>query len=100
MHELSRQAFHAPLQFAPAQFDILERGLERMRGMLHQFAADIFPSEAPLEAAAMHELLAFTRAASAIHLADTPDSAGVVTTHWPAELMTGVIMFCAFRAGV
>ena len=78
MHELSRQAFHAPLQFAPAQFDILERGLERMRGMLHQFAADIFPSEAPLEAAAMHELLAFTRAASAIHLADTPDSAGVV----------------------
>ena len=78
MHELSRQAFHAPLQFAPAQFDILERGLERMRGMLHQFAADIFPSEAPLEAAAMHELLAFTRAASAIHLADTPDSAGAV----------------------
>ncbi|HVJ60590.1 MAG TPA: ATP-binding protein, partial [Burkholderiaceae bacterium] len=46
--------------------------------MLHQFAADIFPSEAPLEAAAMHELLAFTRAASAIHLADTPDGAGAV----------------------
>jgi chemosensory pili system protein ChpA (sensor histidine kinase/response regulator) len=44
------------------QFDILERGLERMRGMLHQFAAGIYPDEAPLEAGALRDLVAVLRA--------------------------------------
>jgi chemosensory pili system protein ChpA (sensor histidine kinase/response regulator) len=46
-----RAALHA------AHFDVLERSIERMRGMLHQFAAGAFPAEAPLEAGALRDLL-------------------------------------------
>lgn len=63
MHELDRRP--APLALAPAQFDVLERAIETMRGMLHQFAAGIFPTEAPLEAAAVAELLRVIRATAA-----------------------------------
>jgi chemosensory pili system protein ChpA (sensor histidine kinase/response regulator) len=44
------------------QFDVLERGVERMRGMLHQFAAGIYPDEAPLEAGALRDLVMMLRA--------------------------------------
>jgi chemosensory pili system protein ChpA (sensor histidine kinase/response regulator) len=47
---------------APSQFDVLERALERVRGMLHQFAAGIYPDAAPLEAGALQDLLAIQRA--------------------------------------
>jgi chemosensory pili system protein ChpA (sensor histidine kinase/response regulator) len=46
----------------PAQFDVLERALERVRGMLHQFAAGIHPDAAPLEAGALQDLLTVQRA--------------------------------------
>ncbi len=46
----------------PPHFDVLERGIERMRGMLHQFAAGLFPPEAPLEAGALRDLLTELRA--------------------------------------
>ena len=49
------------------QFDTLERVIERMRGMLHQFAAGIYPDEAPLEAGALHDVVAVVRAHSALH---------------------------------
>ena len=74
MHELSMPTSPRAATVAPRRSSTSSNAvIERMRGMLHQFAADIFPTEAPLEAAAMHELLAFARAASAIHLADTPE---------------------------
>jgi chemosensory pili system protein ChpA (sensor histidine kinase/response regulator) len=59
MQELDLRSEPVPL--APAQFDVLERAVETMRGMLHQFAAGIYPSEAPLEAAAVDELVRFVR---------------------------------------
>ncbi len=49
-------------RLAPPQFDTLERAIERMRGMLHQFAAGIYPEAAPLEAGALSDLLAVTLA--------------------------------------
>ena len=62
MEELGRHdGVHAPTLIAP-QFDTLERALEKMRGMLHEFAAGIYPKSAPLEAAAMRELLEVLRA--------------------------------------
>jgi len=56
------------------QFDVLERGIERMRGMLHQFAAGIFPEEAPLEAGALRDLLAMVRAQAAAVPPRTPQA--------------------------
>ena len=50
-----------------AQFDTLERVTDRVRGMLHQFAAGIYPDEAPLEAGALHDLVSVVRAHSALH---------------------------------
>jgi chemosensory pili system protein ChpA (sensor histidine kinase/response regulator) len=44
------------------QFDVLERAIERLRGMLHQFAAGQYPADAPLEAAAVRDLVAIVRA--------------------------------------
>src|SRR6185295_1527917 len=40
-----------------AQFDALERAVERMRGMLHQFAAGIYPAAADRDSAAVQEVL-------------------------------------------
>ena len=51
----------------PAQFDTLERVIDRVRGMLHQFAAGIYPDEAPLDAGALQDLIAVVRAHSALH---------------------------------
>ncbi len=47
---------------AGPQFDVLERGVERIRGMLHQFAAGLYPDAAPLEAGALRDLVAEQRA--------------------------------------
>lgn len=62
MHELGRHdGVHAPTLIAP-QFDTLDRAVERMRGMLHQFAAGLYPDPAPFEAAAVRDLLEVLRA--------------------------------------
>ncbi len=62
MEELGRHdGVHAPTLIAP-QFDTLERAVEKMRGMLHEFAAGVYPKPAPLEAAAVRELLEVLRA--------------------------------------
>ena len=50
-----------------AQFDTLERVIDRVRGMLHQFAAGFYPQEAPLEAGAVQDLASIVRAHSALH---------------------------------
>ncbi len=55
------------LALTPAQFDTLERATDRVRGMLHQFAAGIYPDEAPLDAGALHDLVSVVRASSALH---------------------------------
>ena len=61
LHEMSHleHATHAVL--AAAQFDTLERVVERIRGMLHQFAAGIYPPDAPAEVAAIGELVSYVR---------------------------------------
>jgi chemosensory pili system protein ChpA (sensor histidine kinase/response regulator) len=66
LHEMSRleHATHAVL--TAAQFDSLERVIERIRGMLHQFAAGIYPAEAPAELSAIHDLVAYVRAFRAL----------------------------------
>ena len=62
MHELGRHdGVHAPTLIAP-QFDTLDRAVERVRGMLHRFAAGIYPEPAPFEAAAVRDLLEVLRA--------------------------------------
>jgi chemosensory pili system protein ChpA (sensor histidine kinase/response regulator) len=71
MHELGRASGGAAVTLSAPQFDVLERAIERMRGMLHQFAAGIFPDEAPLEAAGVRELLAYARARAAAHAEPT-----------------------------
>lgn len=64
MEELGRHdGVHAPTLTA-SQFDTLERAIEKMRGMLHEFAAGMYPKPAPLEAAAVRELLEVLRAQS------------------------------------
>ena len=55
------------LALTAAQFDTLERVTDRVRGMLHQFAAGIYPDEAPLEAGALHDLVSLVRTHSALH---------------------------------
>jgi chemosensory pili system protein ChpA (sensor histidine kinase/response regulator) len=47
------------------QFDVLEGAVTRMRGMLHQFAADIYPSAAPVDADAVRALLGSVQAQGA-----------------------------------
>ena len=61
MHELAGEHGLAPALTAP-QFDVLDRAIERIRGMLHQFAAGEYPDPAPLEANAVEELLGVVRA--------------------------------------
>ncbi len=72
MHELSTLGPTRHFEFAPPQFDTLERVTDRMRGMLHQFSAGVYPDEAPLEAAAVHDLLAQVRAHAALHADSAP----------------------------
>jgi chemosensory pili system protein ChpA (sensor histidine kinase/response regulator) len=64
MHELGRRGDLAPPVLNAAQFDALEQSVERMRGMLHQFAAGIYPSDSPGDAAAVQDVLRAIRDAS------------------------------------
>ena len=57
MHELGRRGDLAPPVLSAAQFDALELSVERMRGMLHQFAAGIYPADSARDAAAVQEVL-------------------------------------------
>jgi chemosensory pili system protein ChpA (sensor histidine kinase/response regulator) len=61
MRELAGEHGHVPALTA-SQFDVLDRAIERMRGMLHQFAAAVYPEQAPLDAGAVHDLLSVVRA--------------------------------------
>ena len=63
LHELSGIEQSTGPVLTAAQFDSLERVIERIRGMLHQFAAGIYPPAAPLEGAAIHELVTAVRTA-------------------------------------
>ena len=67
MREMSDSEATLHVSFTPAQFDSLERVIERLRGMLHQFAAGVYPEAASLEAAAAQELLSIVRAQTALH---------------------------------
>ena len=67
MRALSALGASRHLALTASQFDTLERAIERMRGMLHQFAAGIYPDEAPLEAGAVVDLVSVVRAHSALH---------------------------------
>jgi chemosensory pili system protein ChpA (sensor histidine kinase/response regulator) len=61
MHELAGEHGLAPTLEA-SQFDVLDRAIERMRSMLHQFAGGVYPEPAPLEASAVLDLLGVLRA--------------------------------------
>ena len=67
MRALSALAGPRHLALTASQFDTLERVVDRVRGMLHQFAAGIYPDEAPLEAGAIQDLVSVVRAHSALH---------------------------------
>jgi chemosensory pili system protein ChpA (sensor histidine kinase/response regulator) len=47
----------AGIRLEPAQFDVIDQVVERIRGMLHQFAAGFYPPAAPAEEAALRELI-------------------------------------------
>ena len=68
MHALQRVPpdGHDPV-LATAEFDALDAALERVRGMLHQFAAGIYPEAAPAEARAVRALLDAINARHAAH---------------------------------
>ncbi len=75
LHEMSRLEHATHAVFSGAQFDSLERVIERIRGMLHQFAAGIYPQDAPDEVAAIRELVGYVRAYRALAgepVAETP----------------------------
>ncbi len=67
MHTLSMLSGPRHYPLGVDQFDTLERVIERMRGMLHQFAAGIYPDDEPLEAGALQDIVAVVRAHSALH---------------------------------
>ncbi len=75
MRTLSALGGLRPFALSPSQFDTLERVIERVRGMLHQFAAGIYPEEAPLEAGAVQDLVSVVRAHGALHAEMPPASA-------------------------
>jgi chemosensory pili system protein ChpA (sensor histidine kinase/response regulator) len=59
MHALVRDESHrydVPVM-TPLQFDTLSSVIEKMRGMLHQFAAGMYPLPAPVQAASVRTLL-------------------------------------------
>jgi len=62
MQQLYERRPGAGATLGAPQFDVLERAIERVRGMLHQFAAGVYPDEAPLEAGALRDLLTELRA--------------------------------------
>jgi len=66
LHEMSHLEHATHTVLTGAQFDSLERVIERIRGMLHQFAAGIYPPEAPDEAAAINELVSYVRTCRAL----------------------------------
>ncbi|HUN92173.1 MAG TPA: Hpt domain-containing protein [Burkholderiaceae bacterium] len=70
----SASAHATPLLSAP-QFDVLERVVERIRGMLHVFAAGLYPNDAPLEAGAIQDMLRVVRAQESWRLGDHGASA-------------------------
>ncbi len=72
----------APLK--PAQFDVLDRAIERMRGMLHQFAAGMYPDAAPAEAAALEALVTGLRAQAADAPSPIAPAALEAAPEWPA----------------
>jgi len=72
MQQLYEYSGKSNASLSPPQFDVLERCIERMRGMLHQFAAGIYPDEAPLEAGAMRDLVAVVRAQTQASMAPAP----------------------------
>ncbi len=67
MHTLSMLSGPRHYALTAAHFDTLERVIEHMRGMLHQFAAGVYPEEAPLDAGALQDVVAVVRAHSALH---------------------------------
>ncbi len=68
MHALQRvQPDGQEEVLTPAQFDMLDVVLERVRGMLHQFAAGIYPDHAPHEAQQVRTLVAQINAQHAAH---------------------------------
>jgi chemosensory pili system protein ChpA (sensor histidine kinase/response regulator) len=67
MRALSALGASRHIALTASQFDTLERAVERVRGMLHQFAAGLYPDEAPLEAGAIQDLVSVVRAHSALH---------------------------------
>ncbi len=67
VHTLSMLTGPRHYELAAAQIDTLERVIERMRGMLHEFAAGQYPDEAPLDAGALRDLVSVVRAHSALH---------------------------------
>jgi chemosensory pili system protein ChpA (sensor histidine kinase/response regulator) len=63
LHEMSHAEHAGDAALTAEQFDVLDRVVERMRGMLHQFAAGIYPPAAPAEVQAIQQLLAAVHAA-------------------------------------
>jgi chemosensory pili system protein ChpA (sensor histidine kinase/response regulator) len=88
MHTLSMLTGPRHFPLTAAQFDTLERVIERMRGMLHQFAAGVYPDEAPFDAGALHDIVAIVRAHGALHdelVSQTvPASTEAVELQWEA----------------
>jgi len=67
MRTLSSLSDARRFTLSASQFDTLERVIDRVRGMLHHFAAGFYPQEAPLEAGAVQDLASIVRAHSALH---------------------------------
>ncbi len=67
MHALSGLNPARHFELSAAQFDTLERVIEHARNMLGQFAASVYPDDAPLDAGAVADLVSVVRAASALH---------------------------------
>jgi chemosensory pili system protein ChpA (sensor histidine kinase/response regulator) len=89
MRTLSSLSDAHHLTLSPAQFDTLERVIDRVRGMLHQFAAGFYPDEAPLEAGAVEDLVSVVRAHSALH--EDASAHAVEETAPPATAETPVV---------
>jgi len=87
LHEMGSAEQVTPIALTGAQFDSLERVIERIRGMLHQFAAGIYPPEAPAEVAAIHDLVSFVRASRHLVADQVPTAEAAVeatAVHAPA----------------